>query len=183
MCASTQRRVSDAAADFGFSRPSFYAARAAFQRAGLPGLLPQKRGPRQPHKLTDDVLAFLATVARRRRLRPAHDGVSGGVEGPVRDHRTPSQHRTQSAEVHRAPGKKTTLTAWRGTERSTDVRSAIRSTTGAGDRHQRTAPWCGTCGAAPGRSCLVGACSACLHQFVAITSYSWHSLGADRARR
>src|SRR5262245_41407657 len=31
------RRVSDAAADFGFSRPSFYAARAAFQRGGLPG--------------------------------------------------------------------------------------------------------------------------------------------------
>jgi transposase len=56
------RRVSEAAAAFGFSRPSFYAARAAFQRGGLPGLLPQKRGPRQPHKLTDDVLAVLATV-------------------------------------------------------------------------------------------------------------------------
>ena len=56
------RRVSDAAADFGFSRPSFYAAKAAFQRAGLPGLLPQKRGPRHPHKLTDAVLAVLATV-------------------------------------------------------------------------------------------------------------------------
>jgi hypothetical protein len=57
-----QRRVSDAAADFGFSRPSFYAARAAFSRGGLPGLLPKKRGPRQPHKLTDDVLAVLATA-------------------------------------------------------------------------------------------------------------------------
>jgi transposase len=56
------RRVSEAAADFGFSRPSFYTARAAFQRAGLPGLLPQKRGPRQPYKLTDAVLAVLATV-------------------------------------------------------------------------------------------------------------------------
>jgi hypothetical protein len=56
------RRVSEAAADFGFSRPSFYAARAAFQRGGLPGLLPQKRGPRQPHKLTDDVLAVIATA-------------------------------------------------------------------------------------------------------------------------
>jgi transposase len=56
------RRVSEAAADFGFSRPSFYTARAAFERGGLPGLLPQKRGPRQPHKLTEDVLAALATV-------------------------------------------------------------------------------------------------------------------------
>jgi transposase len=57
-----ERSVSEAAADFGFSRPSFYTARAAFQRAGLPGLLPQKRGPRQAHKLTDDVLASLTTV-------------------------------------------------------------------------------------------------------------------------
>lgn len=56
------QRVSDAAADFGFSRPSFYTARAAFQRGGMPGLLPLKRGPRQPHKLTDDVLVVLATL-------------------------------------------------------------------------------------------------------------------------
>src|SRR5437879_6547826 len=56
------RPVSEAAAAFGFSRPSFYAARAAFQRAGLPGLLPQKRGPRHPHKLTDEILAVLATA-------------------------------------------------------------------------------------------------------------------------
>jgi transposase len=54
--------VSDAAADFGFSRPAFYQARAAFTREGLPGLLPRKRGPKQPHKLTDDVLAVLATA-------------------------------------------------------------------------------------------------------------------------
>jgi transposase len=57
-----ERSVSEAAADFGFSRPSFYTARTAFQRAGLPGLLPQKRGPHQPHKLTDEVLASLSTV-------------------------------------------------------------------------------------------------------------------------
>jgi hypothetical protein len=57
-----ERRVSEAAADFGFSRPSFYAARAAFARNGLPGLLPRKRGPHQPHKLTDDVLELLATA-------------------------------------------------------------------------------------------------------------------------
>ena len=54
--------VSEAAADFGFSRPAFYQARAAFTREGLPGLLPRKRGPKQPHKLTDDVLAVLATA-------------------------------------------------------------------------------------------------------------------------
>jgi hypothetical protein len=57
-----ERQVSETAAAFGLSRPSFYAARTAFQDAGLPGLLPRKRGPRQPHKLTDEILAVLATV-------------------------------------------------------------------------------------------------------------------------
>jgi transposase len=56
------RSVSNTAAEFGFSRPSFYTARDAFRRAGLPGLLPRKRGPRRPHKLTDEVLAFLVSV-------------------------------------------------------------------------------------------------------------------------
>ena len=54
--------VSETAADFGFSRPAFYQARAAFAREGLPGLLPRKRGPKQPHKLTDAVVAVLATA-------------------------------------------------------------------------------------------------------------------------
>jgi len=57
-----ERQVSETAAAFGFSRPSFYAARSAFQQAGLPGLLPRKRGPRRAHKLTDAVLAVLAAA-------------------------------------------------------------------------------------------------------------------------
>jgi transposase len=48
-----------AANDFGFSRPSVYQARAAFERAGLPGLLPAKRGPRGAHKMDDAVMAFV----------------------------------------------------------------------------------------------------------------------------
>ena len=64
--------VSRAAAAFGFSRPSFYQAQATFQQAGLPALMPHKRGPKEPHKLTAEVLAF----ARQQRqedasLRPA----------------------------------------------------------------------------------------------------------------
>jgi transposase len=54
--------VSETAAAFGFSRPSFYTARTAFQREGLVGLLPRKRGPRHAHKLTDAVLAVLAAA-------------------------------------------------------------------------------------------------------------------------
>ncbi len=51
--------VTEAAARFGFSRPSFYQAWAAFEQDGLVGLIPRQRGPRQAHKLTDEVMAFL----------------------------------------------------------------------------------------------------------------------------
>jgi len=51
--------ITDAAAAFGFSRPSFYQAQAAFEQDGLAGLVPRKRGPRQAHKLTEEVLTFI----------------------------------------------------------------------------------------------------------------------------
>ncbi len=51
--------VSHSAQAFGFSRPAFYQALAAFEHGGLPALMPQKRGPRQAHKLTPEALAFL----------------------------------------------------------------------------------------------------------------------------
>ncbi|MHC4064167.1 MAG: helix-turn-helix domain-containing protein [Planctomycetota bacterium] len=56
--------VTHAAAAFGLSRLSFYQAQAAFERAGVAGLLPKKRGPHGPHKLTDEVMHFV----RRARL-------------------------------------------------------------------------------------------------------------------
>ncbi len=59
------RSVSDAASNFGFSRVSFYQAQAAFQREGLTGLLPQKRGPKDRHKLTEDVMRFVKDVRER----------------------------------------------------------------------------------------------------------------------
>jgi transposase len=51
--------VTRASGAFGLSRPSFYKARGDFDREGLPGLLPRKRGPRGRHKLTDAVMAHL----------------------------------------------------------------------------------------------------------------------------
>jgi len=50
------QRVSRAAADFGFSRPSFYEAQTLFESAGLPGLLPQRPGPKRAHKLTAEIV-------------------------------------------------------------------------------------------------------------------------------
>lgn len=64
--------VTHAAAAFGFSRPSFYAAQAAWRQAGLPGLLPARPGPRGAHKLTTEVVAFLEqALARDPALRSA----------------------------------------------------------------------------------------------------------------
>lgn len=54
--------VARASEAFGFSRPSFYEAQAAFAATGLSGLLPKKRGPRGAHKLNADVMGFIDGV-------------------------------------------------------------------------------------------------------------------------
>jgi transposase len=51
--------VATSAKAFGFSRVAFYQAQAAFQKEGLPGLLPRRRGPKGANKLTDAVLEFI----------------------------------------------------------------------------------------------------------------------------
>ena len=51
--------VSQAAASCGLSRPTYYQVEDAFNREGLIGLLPEKKGPKRAHKLTGEVLAFI----------------------------------------------------------------------------------------------------------------------------
>jgi len=51
--------VTRAADAFGFSRISYYAIQRAFDSKGIIGLMPKKRGPKQPTKLTDTVMAFI----------------------------------------------------------------------------------------------------------------------------
>jgi transposase len=55
--------VADAAESFGVSRPTFYKAHSDFERAGVSGLLPAKRGPRGPHKLTAEILDFITRIS------------------------------------------------------------------------------------------------------------------------
>ena len=63
--------VAKASALFGVSRPTFYKAQSDFDGAGLVGLLPAKRGPRGPHKVTPEVARFIEeTVARDEELDP-----------------------------------------------------------------------------------------------------------------
>jgi transposase len=54
--------ILDAAAAFGVSRPTFYQAQAAFQQSGLAGLLASPRGPKGGHKVTADVLDYVASL-------------------------------------------------------------------------------------------------------------------------
>ena len=51
--------VTDATEEYGVSRPTYYQTRATFDTAGVAGLVPRKRGPRGPHKLQGEVLAFV----------------------------------------------------------------------------------------------------------------------------
>ena len=51
--------VSQSAARFGLSRPSYYQAQKAYESGGLPALLPKKPGPRRAHKLSAQVVEAL----------------------------------------------------------------------------------------------------------------------------
>ncbi len=57
-----KQSVTQATASFGLSRPTFYLAQSAFEEKGLPGLLPKRRGPHGPHKLTEEVVTFLESL-------------------------------------------------------------------------------------------------------------------------
>ncbi len=64
--------VARAAKEFGLSRPTIYQAQAQFAHQGLEGLLPHKRGPKHPHKLTPKVRQCLQELAASHpELRPA----------------------------------------------------------------------------------------------------------------
>jgi transposase len=51
--------VSNASEEYGVSRPTYYQTKASFDESGIAGLVPKKRGPRGPHKLQGEVLAFI----------------------------------------------------------------------------------------------------------------------------
>jgi transposase len=72
--------VTEAAAAFGYSRPSYYQAAAALERSGLEGLVPARPGPRGGHKLTAEILTWAEEqLAADPALRPA------ALTGPIAD--------------------------------------------------------------------------------------------------
>ena len=54
--------IVDVAARFGVSRPTVYQAQMAFRQAGLGGLIPKHRGPKEGHKLSPDVIEYVLTL-------------------------------------------------------------------------------------------------------------------------
>lgn len=51
--------ITVAARSFGVSRQSFYVTESSFESRGLPGLLPQRRGPKHAHKCSEEILHFV----------------------------------------------------------------------------------------------------------------------------
>jgi transposase len=54
--------IVDVATQFGVSRPTVYQAQAAFQEAGLSGLLPKHRGPKEGHKLSAEIIEYVRSL-------------------------------------------------------------------------------------------------------------------------
>lgn len=94
--------ISRAAASFGFSRPSFYKSSAEFNREGVTGLLPRKRGPRSRHKLTAEVLAFVEEFSAGE-----HPMGIPALLDEVEKHFGIRVHRRSLERALRQPGKKT----------------------------------------------------------------------------
>lgn len=53
------RPIAETATRFGVSRPTYYKLSVGFEREGISGLLPKKRGPKGGHKLRAEVLEVL----------------------------------------------------------------------------------------------------------------------------
>jgi transposase len=58
--------VSKSAADFGFSRVTFYQTQKAFDTLGLVGLISKKRGPKDRHKLDQEIMNFVNELKQKK---------------------------------------------------------------------------------------------------------------------
>lgn len=72
-----RKTVSAVAGAFGVSRQAFYTTEAAFEKMGISGLLPRRRGPQRAHKCTDAVLDF---VEEWRAASPTEKSVTAAIK-------------------------------------------------------------------------------------------------------
>jgi len=73
---------------YGFSRISFYKIHKAFNKHGLSGLLPKKRGPRRSHKLSEEVMKFVSELIHQK-----PDIRSTGIKEEIKDRFNLTVHR------------------------------------------------------------------------------------------
>ena len=103
------RPVVEAAQAFGLSRPVFYVTQELFQREGLPGLLPRKRGPKRPHKLSDEAMAVLARGDTRGWTDAQRRGIGGASGAALWRRGASAQYPATAASLSAAGGKKTPM--------------------------------------------------------------------------
>ena len=92
--------IVDVATKFGVSRPTVYQAQSAFQQAGLSGLLPKHRGPKEGHKLSAEVIDYVVA------LRTA-EAEEKGLGTPARELKSSKAHlgKRSGKAVHKASHK------------------------------------------------------------------------------
>jgi len=59
--------------EHGYTRPTFYEAKDAFEQDGIAGLLPKKRGPHSAHKLSIEIMKFVDELLDGRPLLNSRD--------------------------------------------------------------------------------------------------------------
>lgn len=75
-----QQPIADAAHTFGLSRVAYYRAQEQYQRHGLAGLLPHRRGPKHPHKFTPEVMSFIEKQLAATSQQPNWNFLSKQIE-------------------------------------------------------------------------------------------------------
>ena len=74
--------VTEISGAYGFSRKSYYEILKAFQADGLYALIPQKTGPKKPHKLNDEATAFIDSfLANKKNAKPKE--ISSALEADM----------------------------------------------------------------------------------------------------
>ena len=72
--------VAEAAHTFGLSRVAYYNTQKQYQKHGLAGLLPRRRGPKHPHKFTPEVMSFIDEQLTAAEGRPDWNLLSKQIE-------------------------------------------------------------------------------------------------------
>jgi transposase len=75
-----KQSVAEAASIFGLSRVAYYRAKEQYQRHGLAGLLPYRRGPKYAHKFTPEVMSFINDQLSATSERPNWNILSKRIE-------------------------------------------------------------------------------------------------------